>query len=322
MRGIHLLFDGNGTAYRANVVTELSTKQGFRTSAIMGTLNILHATIEAAIKEYKIPVKEAIFAWDKGHSKRRTTLYPEYKCGRKQNWTPEDEQWMEDFYAQTKVLHQKLPLLGVKSYFHQGWEGDDLIWGFVNAITHKYPDDLILIISSDEDFHQLIDSNVHIYTPVKKTFITPENYQEIKGIKLESFMSYKILQGDSSDSIPGIPGIGEKTAKSLVNKYSTIDNLLEHKDELNSSKRTARILTKEGLQILHRNVQLIDLKEYVDLTPIMPDIKEIISVSSKVSSKEAKQFLMEYQLASILVKFKEWIVLFEDIETGYFEEIL
>lgn len=321
MRGIHLLFDGNGTAYRANVVTELSTKQGFRTSAIMGTLNILHSTVADVKKEYHLPVKDAIFAWDKGHSKRRTDLYPEYKCGRRQNWTPEDKQWMEEFYAQIDILHQKLPLLGVKSYYQTGWEGDDIVWGFVKEITRSNPDDIIVIVSSDEDFHQLIAANVHIYTPVKKAFITPENYQEVKGIKLESFVLYKILQGDSSDSIPGIPGIGEKTAKSLVNTYGTLDNMVEHKDELRASKRTAKILTMEGLQILDRNVQLIDLKEYVDLTPIADDIRQVLSVHPQVNLKEFKQFLMDYQLVSLLVKLKEWIVTFEDIETGYCEDI-
>lgn len=322
MKGIHLIFDGNATAYRANIVTELCTKQGFRTSAIMGTLNITHSTAETVKKEYNLPIKEIVYAWDKGHSPRRTKLYPQYKAHRKQSWTPEDEQWHQELYQQIDILNENFPNLGIKSLAKKGWEGDDLIWGFINVIEKDFPEDLVVIASTDEDFHQLLDTRVHIYSPIKKVFLNPSNYLEIKGIAPESFMTYKILQGDSSDNIPGIPGIGEKTAKSLVNTYKTLDILLDHREELSHSKRTAKIFTVEGLKILDRNNQLINLKEYVDLQPVLGEIRQLVDSPVTIDLKAVKQFFTTYQLVSLLVKFREWTILFEDIATGYFEEIL
>ena len=97
MKGLHIVFDGQQAAYRANIVTELYTKTGIRTSAILGTLNIIHSTIEEMEKLYQLPVKESILTWDKGHSPRRKGVYPEYKANRKKEWTPEDDQWKQEF---------------------------------------------------------------------------------------------------------------------------------------------------------------------------------------------------------------------------------
>ena len=99
MVGLHILMDGNNTAYRANCTTELYTKSGERTSAIMGVLNITHNVIENLSKEYNLPVKEVVYAWDLGHSPRRKAVFPEYKANRKkgEERTDEDKQWMDEF---------------------------------------------------------------------------------------------------------------------------------------------------------------------------------------------------------------------------------
>lgn len=319
MNGLHVIFDGSNTAYRANVVTELSTKQGFRTSAIMGTLNIIHSTVDFLRKKYEYPVKEVIFAWDKGHSPRRKELFPEYKAGRKKNWEPEDEQFHKDFYAQIDVLHENLPLFGVKSYMKSHWEGDDIIFGITENLKKSKPDDYVIIVSTDEDFHQLIRANVHIFSPIKKILYTYGNYSDLMGISPESFLTYKILKGDSSDSIPGISGIGDVTAKSIVKKYGDIEGLFENKEELMKSKRTAKIFTAEGLEILDRNNKLINLKDYVDLEPIANDIEELLEDEPTLNSRSVREFLMKYQLVSLLVKYKDWIQLFEDTVNNFYE---
>ncbi len=86
------------------------------------------------------------------------------------------------------------------------------------------------------------------------------------------------------------------------------------------SKRTAKIFTAEGLQILSRNNQLINLRDYVDLSEIVDEVQEVVEEGAVVDVKGSRAFLMKYQLTSILVKYKQWIVAFEDAAENYFEE--
>ena len=319
MNGIRIIFDGANTSYRANCVMELATKQGVRTSAIMGTLNILHSTMETLSEMCDAPVKETIFVWDKGKSPRRLEVFPEYKGNRKKEFTPEDKQWMEDFFRQTDVLQDSLHLFGVKSYKKDHWEGDDLVLGFTTQLSRRYPDDVSIVVSTDEDFHQLVSDSVYIFSPIKKILYTPDNYKELMGISPETFLTYKILKGDSSDGIPGIPGIGEKTAKTLVNKYGAMEELLEHREELCKSKRLAKIFTAEGLSILGRNNKLINLKDYVDLTPVASDISTVLEEEPVVDHKLIREFLMKYQLVSLLVKLNKWLEVFDDAANNFYE---
>lgn len=319
---IRIIFDSNNTAFRANSVTELYTKQGERTSAIVGTLNIIHGVINELCKEYKQPVSEVICAWDKGHSKRRKELYPEYKANRKKKeQTEEDKLFMQEFIEQANTLYENLHLFGVKNIRAQGWEADDLIYGVVQSLTQKHPNDKIVIVSTDEDYHQLIDDNVDIYSPIKKVLFTKDKYEELTGIKQELFLTYKILKGDSSDGITGIDGIGEKTAKSLVNTYGDIAGILQSEDQLIKSKRTAKIFTTEGLQLLDRNNQLINLKEYVDLSEVEDLITETVNEEPTVDVKGVRTFLMRWQVTSILIKLKSWLEDFEDVTKNYLDKL-
>lgn len=326
MPGLRILMDGNNTAYRANCVTELYTKRGERTSAIVGTLNITHSVMEKLADEYGLPVKEVIYAFDKGHSQRRKDLFPEYKHNRKKDQqdteaAEENRLWMEEFIQQTNTLYENLCLFGVKCLRKDGWEGDDLIFGLSKALVERYPEDRVVIVSTDEDFHQLIDEYVDLYSPIKEILYTHANYEELMGIPREGFLTYKILKGDSSDGIGGIQGIGDKTAKSLVNTYGNIDGLLSpvNRDALMKSKRTAKILSAEGLRILDRNNQLINLKDYVDLTEVIDDIAEVLDEEPFVDTSQARNFLMKYQITSILTKWKTWIQTFEDCVDSWFE---
>lgn len=322
MKGLRIVIDGNNSAYRANCTTELYTKQGVRTSAIMGTLNIIHSVAEQLSSLTDYPVKEIIVAWDGGHSPRRKAIFPGYKANRKKDSnTEEDRQWMEEFIEQANILYEKLPLFGIKCIKKRQWEGDDIIMGVSESIRKMHPEDISVIVSTDEDFHQLVSNNVYLYSPIKQILYTSDNYEELMGIPQELFLTYKILKGDSSDGIGGIQGIGDKTAKSLVNTYGNIGSLLSHKSDLMKSKRTAKIFTPEGLEILDRNNQLINLKDYVDLTDIQDDIDDVLNEEPFVDTKAAKEFLMRYQLVSILTKWKSWSELFEEIAENFYEDI-
>ena len=151
-----------------------------------------------------------------------------------------------------------------------------------------------------------------LFSPVKGTLYTPDNYEELMGIKQSSFLTYKIIKGDSSDGIPGINGIGEVTGKKLVNKYGNLENIIKNKNDLMKSKVTSRIFTREGLETLDRNNKLINLIDYVDTSEIDDDIEELLDSEPYVDSKKAKEFLMSYQLASTLANYKHWIDAFKE----------
>lgn len=324
MTGIHLLLDGNNCAYRANCVTELYTKDGRRSSAIHGVLNITHSTIEKVSQLLDMPVKEVIYGWDYGHAPRRKEVFPEYKANRKKDESDEDveerKEWMTEFIEQANQLHQNLPYFGVKSYKKKDWEGDDILYAFKVAIEQRYPEDTIVIVSTDEDFHQLVNGNTCLFSPVKEVMYTPDNYEELMGIPQECFLTYKILNGDGSDGIPGIKGIGPKTSKNLVNQYGNIDMILSHKADLMKSKVTSRIFTQEGLEILDRNNKLINLADYVVLDEVHDDIEGVLDEEPYVDTKKVKDFLMSYQLTSILAKYKQWIETFREATYNYNEE--
>lgn len=314
MRHLHVLFDSNNAAWRADSVVDLFLPDGTRTSAIFGVLKIFNSSLDELSNLENLPVAEVISVWDWGHSKRRTSLYPEYKykSGKTQR-TEEEELRYKSFINQSNILRDNLPVFGVKTFAIRGWEADDLIYGCSETITHIHDNPLIVIVSTDEDYLQLISQNVHVYSPIKKILYTQENFTQLKGISQESYLSWKILVGDSSDAINGIPGIGSKTASNLVNTYGDLTGIFSHKLDLVKSKRTAKIFTPEGLSIIFRNEKLINLRKYVDLTDIQGTLEDVCKSVPVFDSRLAKDFLIRYKFSSILMDWNNWSSVFKDV---------
>lgn len=318
-----LLIDGNNLAYRCNSVTELSTKDGRRTSAIYGVLNSIPGMVREVSDELDKELSEIVIAWDYGKNKRRLSLYPEYKGNRHHTDTEADRSWYEEFITQTNILHEMLPLIGVKSIKLKGQEADDLIYTYL-ALARQSRDDednYFIIVSSDEDFLQLVSEDTAVYSPMKKIMYTDLTFPDLVGLQPHQFMDFKVLKGDSSDNIKGIQGIGDVTGKKLISKYRSLNGLLTSPDpDLRKSKVTQRIFTPEGLHTLDRNNRLINLPAYVDLSETHDEIMAAIQEQPAVSDRNAKAFLMEYQLSSILVKYQEWIRLFKQVNLAYYSQ--
>lgn len=330
MTNIHVIWDGNNTCFRADCVSDLRTKDGLRSAGIYGTLNILHNMFTELPKVFRdkglgdVRVTDNVFCWDMGHSKRRTTLFPEYKAGRNKFKDALEEELKkaqrEEFIQQTNALHTFLPALGVRSLRFPGWEGDDIIYTVTRIVQgdewNGRADDLWVIVSTDEDFHQLISDNVYLYSPIKEVLYTPDNYAQLRGFPLSGFITYKILKGDTSDGIPGIQGIGDKTAAALVNQYGDMSNMLkpENFPALRKSARTARILTPEGLQTLQRNNQLINLS-YVDYNEIYPQVFTALIAPTSIDASVVRQFMLKYQLMSIISTLGLWMQEFQGATT-------
>lgn len=320
---ITVVIDGNNMAYRSNSVMELSTKDGRRTSAIFGVFNSIPHNIKTIEEELDVQVGEVVVIWDCGRNQRRTNLYPEYKGGRHHSKTEEDKIWYEEFIQQTNIIHENLPLLGVKSIRQKGQEADDLIYTWINRCRELRQDDenKFIIVSTDEDFLQLVSVDTCVYSPIKKIMYTYDNFHDLFGIAPENFLTYKVVRGDSSDNISGIKGIGDTIGKKLVNTFGNMESIIRNRNhpDLVKSKVLSRMFTAEGLRILDRNNKLINLSDYVNVDETKDYIDEVIRIQPYVDDSSIREFLMSYQLSSILMKYKEWIRTFKSVNSVYFE---
>ena len=224
-----VLIDGKSVFYRGYyAMGPLSLTDGTPTGGIYG-----FAAIAMEIVSKLNPTK-VVVAWDSPTSaSRRREIYPDYKAGRVK---PGD-----DFYAQIPLLKDLIKNLGWDFVELDNYEADDII-GTLSLEADNAGDYETYIISSDLDMLQIVDDNTHMWR-IRKGFTNIEkiNVPELEakyGIKKSQFLDLKALKGDSSDNIPGVPGIGEKTAAKLLNDYGTLDGIYENLDKISGSTKT------------------------------------------------------------------------------------
>lgn len=220
------VFDGHALLHRGfHAIRFLSTKDGVPTNGVYGfTMMLLNA-----IKELK--PEFVVVAWDMPGKTFRHDLDVKYKATRK----PTDPNLVPQFDITKELLAVfEIPVIGVT-----GYEADDVI----GTLAERYKKDYeVVIVTGDMDELQLVDEHVSVYT-LKKGFsdtilYDPAAVEARYGVNPQEFLVTKALKGDSSDNIPGVKGIGEKTAAELIVKYHTLDNLYKHLDELKPAVRT------------------------------------------------------------------------------------
>jgi DNA polymerase-1 len=210
------IIDGKSVFYRGYyAMPGLTTRAGVPTGGVYGFASLAFEIVRRLEPDY------VVVAWDKAKTniRRRKEIYPEYKAGRKA--AP------PDFYAQVPILRELLDTLGWPFYECDDYEADDIM----GTLAHQ-ADTLGLetyLISSDLDMLQIVGDHTKMYA-LKKGLSSieefdPASFEEKYGIKIEQFLDLKSLKGDSSDNIPGVPGVGEKTAVGLLQKYGTLDNI-------------------------------------------------------------------------------------------------
>jgi DNA polymerase-1 len=209
------LIDGNSIAYRAfyALPEDLATKSGQVTNAVFGFTRMLIRLL----KDFH-PEGIAV-AWDVSRQTFRTESYPEYKAQR--------EKAPDQFRSQLPLIDEVLETLHVTQLRREGYEADDLIATLTkNAVSEGWD---VLIVTGDRDAFQLIGGPVKVvYTRrgISDTVLADESYVEERyGIGPDQYVDYAALRGDSSDNLPGVPGVGEKTASRLVADYGDLDNL-------------------------------------------------------------------------------------------------
>lgn len=231
------VIDGKSVFYRGYyAMPNLSTKDGTPTGGVYGFTAMSLELIKKLKPDY------VAVAWDKPKTniRKRLEIYPQYKAGRKP--AP------PDFYAQIPILHELLeafnwPLLELDDY-----EADDIMGAL--AVQAKALDMETMLITSDLDALQLVNGHTKVYA-LKKGFSNideyhPESFEAKYGIEVEQFLDLKSLKGDSSDNIPGVPGIGEKTAIALLQEYKTLDGVYENIELIKDSVRKKLVAGKDS----------------------------------------------------------------------------
>ncbi|MBP3634962.1 MAG: DNA polymerase I [Bacilli bacterium] len=232
-----ILVDGNNllfrsyyaTAYTGNV---MKNSKGFPTNGLYGLVNMLNKIIKEENPEYMI------VAFDKGKTFRHDK-YKEYKNGRVE--TP------EDLKKQFKIAKELVPLMGIKCFEIDNYEADDIIGTYARLIEED--DDFIgTIVSSDKDLLQLITDQIDVKLLKQKDYIRMDKnvFKENYGIEPIKMIDLKGLMGDSSDNIPGVKGIGEKTALKLLHEYSSLENIYENIDKIKGSVKQKLIDGKDS----------------------------------------------------------------------------
>ena len=210
-------------------------------------------TIQSLAKSYE--AARTIVCFDFGKSYYRMDMHEEYKGTRKKPQEEEEIKKYEDFFAVLNALPEQLDEEVLK---FRGVEADDLLAWITQNISDRY--DHTWIVSSDRDLYQLIDDNVSIFNIFGRKEITLQTLTEEYQVTPSEYMLSRIIEGDKSDNILGIEGIGPKRAQALAREYKTLDNLLEALPIKGKSKYITNL--NAGREQLIRNEKLINLKQY------------------------------------------------------------
>ena len=232
-----ILIDGNNLLFRSYYATAyngnlMKNSKGFPTNALFGFINMINKIINEENPEY------IMIAFDKGHNFRQD-MYDNYKDGRIE--TP------NDLKIQFPVAKEICTLLGIKYIEIDNYEADDIIGTFAK-MADEDKNYNATIISSDKDLLQLISDEVDVKLLKQKDYIMMNNdtFFEHYGIKPIRMIDLKSLMGDASDNIPGVKGIGEKTALTLLQKYETLDGVYNHIDEISGKLKEKLINDKDN----------------------------------------------------------------------------
>lgn len=244
-----LLIDGNSIINRAYfALPPLNDKEGRNVNAVYGFVNILFKVVQNFAPD------KLVVAFDKRGHNFRKDIYPEYKANRKG--------MPDDLANQMPVLHQLLQVMQVTVAEKEGVEADDII----GTITQNF-DGESFIVSGDRDMFQLVSDKITVLftkrgvTDVEK--VTPEVLKTSYNLTPSQVVEYKALRGDTSDNIPGVKGIGEKTAMSLLDKYGNIDNLYENVDKEKGALHDKLV---EGREMAYISRTLAKIVRNADIT--------------------------------------------------------
>ena len=280
------LVDGSGYIFRAYyALPPLSRKSdGLPTGAVSGFCSMLFKLLED-VRSDDSKNKPTHFAviFDSARKNFRNEIYSDYKANRAE--AP------EDLAPQFEYIRKSVEAFNLPSVELLNYEADDLIATYAKKITDAGAK--VTVISSDKDLMQLVSSKIRLFDPMKSKLIGEKEVNEKFGVKPSQVIDVQSLAGDSSDNVPGVPGIGIKTASELINKYKTLENLLNKASEIPQNKRRETLLSNKDKALISK--QLVTLKNDVTLKI---DATEFII--KDVNRKKLYDFLREMEFNRLL----------------------
>jgi DNA polymerase-1 len=250
------LIDGNSYAYRAfYAIRELSTSRGFSTNAIYGFTNMLLKIIREKNPD------GIVVSFDSPVPTKRHAMFEKYKAHRPE--TP------HGLIEQMPYIKKLISAFHIKTFEMPGYEADDIIGTVSKRLASKGIS--VFIVTADKDMLQLVDSNIKIYDPVKDKILNDEYVKDKFGFGPERITEFMALTGDAVDNIPGIKGVGEKTAKELLSNVSSLEELLENPNLVKKEK--LRRLVAENTDMVRLSQRLATIDTSVPLDFQMEEIR-------------------------------------------------
>jgi DNA polymerase-1 len=272
-----ILVDGSGYIFRAYyALPPMNNSKGIPTNAVYGFCNMMLRLID------EHPNDKILIILDAGKNTFRNTLYPEYKANRSE--AP------EDLIPQFGIIREAIDAFGLDVIEKKDFEADDIIASYVRyGEENQIP---TTVFSSDKDLFQLLSANTRIMDPMKNVEIDEAKVMDKFGVGPDKITDVQALIGDSVDNIPGVPGIGPKTAAKLINEFGNFEKLLANKDQI-ANVRIKNLIHdhEESAKISH---QLVILKNDLDL-PI-----QIEELKAFDDSPKLNDFFKKYEFKSLI----------------------
>jgi len=280
------LIDGSGYIFRAYYALPPLTRKsdGLPTGAVNGFCNMLFKLLEDSKSEdnKEKPTHFAVI-FDSARKNFRNEIYSDYKGNRSD--AP------DDLIPQFEYIRKSVEAFNLPSVELLNYEADDLIATYCESIISAGAK--VTIISSDKDLMQLYKKNIRIYDPMKNKYIYDEDIQNKFGVEASKVIDVQSLAGDSSDNVPGVPGIGVKTAAELINKYKTLENLLNKAEEIKQNKRRQTLIENKDKALISK--KLVTLKKDVPIKNKITDFK-----LKEINKKKLYEFLREMEFNRLL----------------------
>ena len=281
-----LCIDGNSILNRSFYgIRLLTTKDGFPTNALYGLVNVVSRELEALKPDY------AAIAYDLKTPTFRHKMYDAYKAGR--------HAMPDELRAQMPVSREFAEMLGLHILDMEGYEADDIL-GTLAAMAEADPEDcMAYLLTGDKDSLQLISPRVHVLLAgnAATTDTDEAAFMERYGVRPDQFVDVKALMGDSSDNIPGVPGIGEKTALKLISEFGSLDGIYE---QLATAKHTPSMLRKltEGKESAYLSRDLARIYREVPLGLTLEDVR-----TNPMDKARARELFIRYEFSGFIKRF-------------------
>ena len=282
------LIDGSGYIFRAYyALPPLYRKSdGLPTGAVNGFCNMIYKLVEDTNRDVKPSHIAVIF--DSARKTFRNDIYKDYKANRGEP--------PEDLIPQFQIIKDSVKAFGIQSIELPGFEADDIIATYARIGNEKGWQ--VSIVSSDKDLMQIVDRNISLIDTMKNKSIGPDEVIEKFGVEPKKVIDVQALAGDSSDNVPGAPGIGIKTAATLINEFGNLENLLKNCHQIKQNKRRETLENFQEQILISK--KLVTLKNNVSDIPTIEQLK-----STKANVNELIPFLTDLELNKLADRIKK-----------------